>query len=92
MYRGFWSAFWRDVPNWGVYFVTYLWFKNTWNSFNLDNWSEKKKNICSKLWLINAGGVAGVASWIGSMPFDIIKTRQQTYARNEFLTMREIAL
>jgi solute carrier family 25 carnitine/acylcarnitine transporter 20/29 len=28
LYRGFWSTFWRDVPNWGLYFFTYQWLKN----------------------------------------------------------------
>ena len=23
IYRGFWATFWRDVPNWGVYFMCF---------------------------------------------------------------------
>jgi hypothetical protein len=23
LYRGFWATFWRDVPNWGLYFFAF---------------------------------------------------------------------
>ena len=27
LYRGFWATFWRDVPNWGVYFLVFRWLE-----------------------------------------------------------------
>jgi hypothetical protein len=46
LYRGFWATFWRDVPNWGVYFVTYEYLKNQGKSFanGQEDWSEQKKS------------------------------------------------
>lgn len=68
MYRGFWASAWRDVPGWAAYFGTYDYLKS-------------KDEICSKLsqdeatvqrlkflWLLNAGGLGGVMSWIVGIP------------------------
>ena len=65
MYRGFWASAWRDVPGWAVYFYAFEYLK-TYNP---------ESSFWRTLWLLNAGGMAGVISWIASLPQDIVKTR-----------------
>jgi len=79
IYRGFWASAWRDIPGWGIYFSSYEWLKEM-NPFNKsEHSSEEKRRRMHQLWVINAGGVAGVISWIFSIPQDIVKTMQQTH-------------
>lgn len=61
MYRGFWASAWRDVPGWAIYFACFEKLKEMGTKMNLN---EKQK----VLWVINAGGIAGLLSWVFSMP------------------------
>jgi len=80
MYRGFWASAWRDVPGWAVYFAAFEWLKEV---------SPEFQNSCHQfLWTLNAGGVAGVISWIFSLPQDIIKTKQQTHQGKDPLSIK----
>lgn len=74
LYRGFWATMWRDTPGWGVYFAAYEWMKG----INLNKYcpvSDNHKPLRDFIWILNAGGCAGVASWVVSMPQDIIKSK-----------------
>ena len=44
------------------------------------------------MWTINAGGSAGVLSWVVSLPQDIIKAKQQCHEGPRALTMSEAYL
>jgi len=68
LFRGFSSVVIRDVPAYGVYFMSYEWTKGVCNSL-LGRPSE---------WFsIIAGGVAGCAAWACSYPADVIKSNIQ---------------
>ena len=72
-YRGFWVTFIRDVPSWGVYFYSYEVFKKLINrSLSKDNGSTPHQSNLMVMSL--SGGLAGIASWLVSYPFDVIKT------------------
>ena len=66
MFRGYWATFWRDVPSWGLYFWFYEWLKVKGESLDKENWSERKLKAFNILWLMNAGGLAGIVSSFGS--------------------------
>ena len=63
----------RDVPAWGVYFYAYDLFKDL---LSIDT-SNGFKDATSVVVLMMAGGASGVASWLISYPFDIVKTQIQ---------------
>lgn len=44
------------------------------------------------MWTINAGGSAGVLSWVVSLPQDIIKAKQQCHEGPKALSMTEAYL
>ena len=77
MYRGFWASACRDIPGWAVYFAAFEYLKNFGETL-LPRYSsdEDKQRKVRSLWAINAGGVAGVLSWVVSIPQDIIKNKQ----------------
>ncbi|KZV26093.1 hypothetical protein F511_06019 [Dorcoceras hygrometricum] len=72
IYRGLTITVVRDAPAHGVYFWTYEFMR------------ERLHPGCRKTGqetfgtMLLAGGLAGVASWIGSYPLDVIKTRIQS--------------
>ncbi|KAF7843337.1 mitochondrial arginine transporter BAC2 [Senna tora] len=71
IFRGFGITVLRDAPSHGIYFWTYEYVR------------EQLHPGCRRigkesLWtMLTAGGLAGVVSWIGSYPLDVIKTRLQ---------------
>ena len=91
LYRGYWASCWRDVPGWGVYFWSYEWLKAKGDELNRGraDGDETAQRWREFAWNINAGGAAGVASWIVSIPQDIVKTKQQTHLGSEPLTMKD---
>ncbi|KAK9452762.1 mitochondrial carrier domain-containing protein [Dipodascopsis uninucleata] len=67
----------RDSFGYGVYFISYSFFKRSLaESFNLDP--------NSSLIVLLAGGLAGCFSWASIFPLDSIKTRYQTDATNAY--------
>lgn len=87
MYRGFWASAWRDVPGWAVYFASYDILKST-DRFNQIE-DDEKRRLARIFWTMNAGGLAGVISWIVSIPQDIVKNKQQTHLGEKPLSMSE---
>jgi len=69
LYRGFWASAWRDVPGWAVYFASFEYLKKMGQTF-LPRFSsdEEQQRKLKAMWAINAGGVAGVLSWVVSIP------------------------
>ena len=69
-YKGFWATFNRDIPGWAVYFYSYVFFKNQFKYL----FNDHSQNLV----IMNiAGGLAGMASWLVSYPFDVVKTSMQ---------------
>lgn len=78
LYRGFAANCIRDVPGWGLYFYSYELLKDLSQRF-CKNYLKPTAHLKSREWLINvnAGGSAGVISWLLLYPFDIVKTHIQ---------------
>jgi hypothetical protein len=57
----------RELPGFAVYMVTYTYLLDLLNQ-------RDKPTMAGKLL---AGGLAGVLSWVGNIPFDVVKNRLQ---------------
>ena len=93
LYRGFWTHTLRSIPGWAVYFWVYEKLKELGKTFDYNsihrklgilNFGQNLQNAdldqkLKILWILNAGGMAGVASWLVEGPLDMIKTRQQAF-------------
>ncbi|KAL1938184.1 hypothetical protein VTO73DRAFT_11828 [Trametes versicolor] len=91
-YRGIGATALRDV-GYGAYFAAYEATLRYWprpHSASADAGGSKLENH-SLAALLTAGGTAGVAGWIVTFPFDVVKTRMQTTAtsapNNPYRTM-----
>ena len=71
LYRGYSITALRDAPAHGFYFWTYEYMRE-----QLHPGCRKSGQESLRTMLI-AGGLAGVASWVGSYPLDVVKTRLQ---------------
>lgn len=58
----------RELPGFAVYMVTYAYL------LDMLNQPSEKPTVAS---LLLAGGFAGVLSWVGNIPFDVVKSRLQ---------------
>jgi solute carrier family 25 (mitochondrial carnitine/acylcarnitine transporter), member 20/29 len=63
VYRGFNITLCREIPGFGIYFTTYEYLKNNYNT--------------SPYRLFLYGGLAGTISWVFIYPMDIIKSNVQ---------------
>jgi solute carrier family 25 (mitochondrial carnitine/acylcarnitine transporter), member 20/29 len=68
MYRGLTVTALRDAPAHGVYFCTYEYARERLRP------AEDDESLAT---MLVAGGLAGVASWVGSYPLDVVKSRLQ---------------
>ncbi|KAI8842114.1 solute carrier family 25 member 45 [Chytridium lagenaria] len=71
-YKGLHATLLRETPSYGVYFVTFELLAN--------GFQDLGGNKYPSMGLLLAGGFAGVAGWLSTYPFDVIKTRIQTGA------------
>lgn len=71
LFRGGIVTLLRDVPGNAVYFGGYSFFKNTFRQM-------EGRETASFGSIFAAGGLAGVCNWIVAIPFDVLKSRQQT--------------
>ena len=69
VYRGMGATTVRELPAFGVYFVTY--------EYLCRQFTPKETKICPTYGLLIAGGSAGCASWLSNYPIDVLKTRIQ---------------
>lgn len=76
LYRGFAANSIRDVPGWGLYFYFYELYKDLSKKYS-DRYLGPAKRPATRETIINvnAGGLAGVMSWLLLYPFDIVKTQ-----------------
>ncbi|UIZ23205.1 hypothetical protein KXD40_003911 [Peronospora effusa] len=72
LFLGFTCTLWREVPSFAVYFWLYEYTKRM----------MMENGINSTTSMLTAGGAAGVASWVVSYPFDVIKSAIQTLPVN----------
>jgi hypothetical protein len=61
--------FCRDVPGWAIYFGAYEFFKTKFEIPNSEFLTMRQmiEKMC-------CGGLAGMASWFVTYPFDTVKT------------------
>uniref|UniRef100_A0A7N0UZU0 Uncharacterized protein n=1 Tax=Kalanchoe fedtschenkoi TaxID=63787 RepID=A0A7N0UZU0_KALFE len=71
IFRGLSITALRDSPSYGVYFWSYEYTKELLHP------GCRKTGEESLQTMLAAGGVAGVSSWIGCYPLDVLKTRLQ---------------
>ncbi|XP_061338561.1 mitochondrial arginine transporter BAC2-like [Gastrolobium bilobum] len=71
IYRGLGITMLRDAPAYGFYFWTYDYAREKLHPGCRESCQESLNTV------LIAGGLAGVASWVSSYPFDVIKTRLQ---------------
>ncbi|MBA0767410.1 hypothetical protein Gotri_016296 [Gossypium trilobum] len=71
LFRGFNITILRDAPAHGIYFWTYEYMREQLHPGCRKTGDESLKTM----WI--SGGLAGVSSWIGCYPLDVVKTRLQ---------------
>jgi hypothetical protein len=64
LFKGLSSTLLRELPGFGVYFTTYYYLKSLWGN--------------STFAVFNAGGIAGMMSWLCIYHFDVVKTKLQS--------------
>jgi solute carrier family 25 (mitochondrial carnitine/acylcarnitine transporter), member 20/29 len=90
MYRGLTASALRDIPGWAIYFAAYEWLKVKGDEMNERHpVSDKHQRWRDFLWRMNAGGTAGVISWIACLPQDILKSKQQAHMGSEPLRLKQ---
>lgn len=69
--KGFVVTLWREIPAFGAYFATYdfLCLRMKKKEMTMDD--------LGPLSLCLAGGVSGIAAWVITYPFDVVKSRVQ---------------
>ena len=81
--RGMGATLCREVPSFGIYFVSYdivkVYIERMLQQMNKNNAASNNNDhahayIASAL----AGGISGVLAWLVTYPFDVIKTQIQT--------------
>lgn len=70
LYRGNLSMAYRDLPSFGVYTLTY---ETVYEAMSGRLWVDRHGVLASLV----GGGLAGVATWLPVIPFDVTKSRLQ---------------
>jgi solute carrier family 25 carnitine/acylcarnitine transporter 20/29 len=74
LYAGYWVTAWRDVPAYAAWFVAY----DATKSFLTSDEDARGGRPTSTRTALLAGSVAGVATWVSTYPFDVLKSVIQT--------------
>jgi len=78
LYHGWWVTVWRDAPAYAAWFLAY-----DYSRVVLMSDEELRSKQQPKTWVtLTAGSVAGIATWISTYPFDVIKSIIQTAPSN----------
>tara|TARA_B100000780_G_scaffold273930_1_gene238217 strand:+ start:164 stop:1201 length:1038 start_codon:yes stop_codon:yes gene_type:complete len=84
LFQGWNATVLRDVPAFGLYFYSFGWFKQLFESFVIEPGVRSDVKIReSGSWVVDilptfmAGGMAGVTSWAFTIPCDVIKSTVQ---------------
>jgi len=85
LYRGTFATLLRDVPGSMAYFGVYEWMKR--EICHIQNVSS---NQLSPLAVLTAGGLAGMANWIVSIPPDVLKSRFQTAPQGKYNSLLDV--
>lgn len=87
LYRGEAVTLWREAQAYGVWFLAFEWLMNA------DAARNRVDRQDVPTWKIALyGGLAGEALWLGSYPFDVVKSKMQTDgfgAQQRYKTMRD---
>ncbi|EAQ83251.1 hypothetical protein CHGG_09655 [Chaetomium globosum CBS 148.51] len=87
LYRGEAVTLLREAQAYGVWFLAFEWLMNS----DAERNKVQRKDIAS--WKVAFyGGLAGEALWLGSYPFDVVKSKMQTDgfgAEQRYKTMRD---
>ena len=70
--KGYVVTLWREVPSYGAYFTTNNLLCAKWAS-----WRNIPVDSIGPVVLGLAGGVSGIAAWVITYPFDVVKSRLQ---------------
>jgi solute carrier family 25 carnitine/acylcarnitine transporter 20/29 len=99
LYQGWWTTCLREVPAFGLYFVSYDYLKDVANEYIANNMDvvptapdSPTNNDHSHTWMASAfaGGCAGCITWALVYPVDVIKTHIQTSPLNT--PLRELSM
>ena len=87
LYRGTAVTWLREAQAYGVWFTTYEYLMNS------DAARNGVERAAIPTWKVAAyGGLAGEALWLGSYPFDVVKSKMQSDgfgAQKKYLSMRD---
>ena len=94
LYRGWWATAWREVPAFGTYFAFYDFAKDALCTIlaDGDDTATATAGGTSHTWAASAlaGGTTGALTWAMIYPFDIIKTKIQTWPMDTPVEKRRI--
>jgi solute carrier family 25 carnitine/acylcarnitine transporter 20/29 len=85
VYRGTFATLLRDVPGSMAYFGVYEWMK-----LEICKMQNKSPTELSPVAVLTAGGLAGMANWIVSIPPDVLKSRYQTAPHGKYSGLLEV--
>lgn len=85
LYKGTVATLWRDVPGSVAYFGAYELFKR---ALTPEGSTPAQLNPGA---VLVGGGMAGIANWMVSLPFDTIKSRLQTAPEGTYTGMLDVA-
>ena len=67
LYVGSGACFWREVPTYGIYFLTY----EMWKSSLLHYFDCVEESAAGLFSMVVAGGCSGMITWLVCYPFDV---------------------
>jgi len=79
IFKGSFATLLRDVPGSAAYFGVYEWMKR-----EIIKMQGTESGQLSPIAVLTAGGLAGMANWIVSIPPDVLKSRFQTSAPGRY--------
>ena len=93
LYRGLAPTLLREVPSFGLYFLTYKFSRQVFCSIPIPygEAGAQRPMLSASASTLLAGGCAGASSWILAYPIDVIKSNVQTAALGSATSKKKIA-